>query len=459
MAYVIKMPKLGLEMEQGTVLEWYFESGEEVAEGDDIAEVESEKSIGVVEAREDGVIRKIYSDEGDSVPPGTPIGILAAADADISDLEAEVEAELGGEPAEAAVAETGAADTAEEPATSATAAAGDDGTAAAGEAASETSGAVMEDVKASPRAEKRATDLGVDLSTVEGTGFDGAITAEDVEAAADTAEPAETAVKASPRAKRRAEELGVDLTTVDGTGFEGSITQEDVEAAATATPPAAQSEGGGVRRIDASDPAVERYQTVTAVADPSQGEALFETMEAVRSAFEERVTMTDVLVVIASAALEDRPLLNGTYAEATHQVQESTDIAIVGDLDDDASTEVLRNVGEMSLSDVVEARQAGDSVDESVESPPTFTLANATAADAEGRLINPPAVAALELDPAGQRAIPGDDGVDLQRLVPARLTYDTRAVDSATAQAFLVAFFEHAERAPEHVLGSYRGKE
>lgn len=197
----------------------------------------------------------------------------------------------------------------------------------------------------------------------------------------------------------------------------------------------------------------------TAVAEPSSGEALFETMEAVRSAFEDRVTMTDVLVVVAAATLADRPLLNGTYAEATHQVQDGIDIALVRDVDDSTPPEVLTNVGEMSLSEVVDARRAGDSDDTGAGTPATFTLVNAAEADSDGRLVNPPAIAALEVDPTGQRAMPGDDGVDLQRLVTARLTYDTRAVDSATARAFLARFFEHAERASELVLGSYRGKE
>ncbi|MEF8974380.1 MAG: biotin/lipoyl-containing protein, partial [Haloarcula sp.] len=85
MSYIVKMPKLGLEMEQGTVLEWTVEQGDEVSEGEMIAEVESEKSIGEVEAREDGTLRRVYAEEGDAVPPGTPIGIFAAPDADIAD--------------------------------------------------------------------------------------------------------------------------------------------------------------------------------------------------------------------------------------------------------------------------------------------------------------------------------------------------------------------------------------
>ena len=453
-SYVIKMPKLGLEMEQGTVLEWTVEQGDEVSEGEMIVEVESEKSIGEVEAREDGIVRRVYAEVGDAVPPGTPIGIFAAPDADIADLEAEAEAELEGDVAdEAETAEAVAA-------TPETAGGGNDDGGQAGGA-----GGSSGDVKASPRAQKRAEELGVDLATVDGTGFDGAITEDDVEAAADAAEsePAGEGdteeVKASPRAQKRAEELGVDLTTVDGTGFEGAITESDVEAAAEAEPPVkrAERQRGGVEWLSAERPELDRYERVTAVADPPTGEALFETMEAVRTAFEQRVTMTDVALVLASATLTDCPALNGTFTESTHQVTEPQHIALVADINGSVSG-VISDAANKSLTEIVDIRQSVDGESEPSHQP-TFTVTNAVETDDSGRLINPPAVAALEIDPTAERAVPTENGVTIQPLVTANLTYDTRAVGTREAQAFLDGFFERAEQAPELVLGSYRGRE
>ncbi|WP_254533575.1 E3 binding domain-containing protein [Natrinema gelatinilyticum] len=437
MASIIKMPKLGLEMEQGTVLEWLFEPGDEVSEGDKMTEVESEKSIGEVEAREDGILRRIYVKVGEAVPPGKPIGILAEADADISDLEAEVEAELEGEAEEDTAAS-------EESGSDADARLDDDQAVAA--AASPNGGTI--EVKASPRAQKQAEEIGVDLTTVDGTGPMGSITADDVEAAADDSGGSAESVKASPKAKKRAEELDVDLTTVDGTGPMDSITAEDVETAAEA--PSA-SEAAGIGQAGSL-----RFQHAAAIADPTAGAALLDTTEAVRSAFEERVTITDVLLVVASAALEDRPLVNGTYTESTHQLQESQDIALVTEFADDLSTAVIPNVDDKSLTEIVAAREAH--ADDSDEQP-SFTLANTTDTESEGLLVNQPGVAALAVDPSGQRAVPTDDGVDLQPLVTASLTYDTHAIDGTEAEAFLDQFFERAEQASELILGSYRGKE
>ncbi|WP_227378456.1 E3 binding domain-containing protein [Haladaptatus halobius] len=447
MGYIVKMPKLGLEMEQGTVLTWSVETGDDVAEGDMIAEVESEKSIGEVEAREDGVLRRIYVEVDESVPPGKPIGIVAAADADISGLETEAEAELDGEVTEEG--ETKAAPT--------------DANADASTPDSEDSASVssstatVTEVKASPRAEKRAEELGVDLTTVEGTGPQDAITAEDVEAATESADESTDSVKASPRAKKRAEELGVDLTTVDGTGPQGAITADDVKAVAE-TPPADTGEPEGIRRITPEQEGAYRYQQTTAVADPPAAKALLETTEAVRTAFEERVTISDVMLVVTSATLTDCPTLNATYSEATHQLQKKQDVAIATDIDDDPIASVIADVESKSVTDIVKARQEGSSDDASGHQP-TFTLANAATGDADGRLVNPPGVATLEVDPTGQRAIPDGEGVELQPLVTASLTYDTNAIGFDDAEQFLERFFEHAQQASELVLGTYRGRE
>ena len=460
MGYIVRMPKLGLEMETGVLLEWTVAEGDTVAEGEVVAEVESEKSIGEVDARETGVLRRTYLEEGGKVPPATPIGIIAAADADISELEAEAEADLAGD----AGGETEEA----EPEPAAATAAGAETEGAAQESATEGgAGAAAGDGepagKVSPRARKRADELDVDLGTVEGTGYQGAVTAEDVEAAAASAGAEE--VKASPRARERAEELDVDLATVEGTGFEGSVTEEDVEAAAesqaseagaAAAEPARARRRTGAQRVAPMSAAADRYDRVTAVAAPAAGEALFETTEAVRTAFEQRVTMTDVLVVVTTAALGDAPALNGTYAESTHHVRADCHVALVAAADGSEATGVIPDAADRSLGEVVEARQSIEGSGAGPEA--TFTLANGAETEDDGRLVNPPAVAALEVDPTRQRSVP-DDGVDLQPLVTAALTYDTRAIGNREAAAFLERLFERLEQAPELVLGSYRGRE
>lgn len=404
MGYIVRMPKLGLEMEQGTLLEWTVGEGEEISEGDQVAEVESEKSIGEVEAREDGVLRRTYLDVEGAVPPGTPIGIVAAADADISDLEAEAEADLEADAADAEAGSGAAGSEADASATQETAEAG-----STGGGGSRAGGGGGADVKASPRAEKRA------------------------------------------------EELGVDLTGVEGSGPGGAITADDVEAAAESGPPDVLGEAEAIRRIEPGE--TFQYERATAVAGQAAASGLFDTVEAVRSAFEGAVTMTDVLVLVAGAALADHPTLNGTYTEGTHHVQDSQQIGLVVDVGGDPTLGVISDATGRTLSGVVAAREQVGASGERDRGMPTFTLVDAAETETSDRLLAEPSVASLTVDPTGQRAVADGDGVDLRPLVTVDLTYDTRAVGGREAEAFLDSFLEYAEVASELVLGSYRGHE
>lgn len=95
MSYIVRMPKLGLELKEGALLAWHVDEGAEIEADDLLAEVESEKAQAEVEAREDGVVRLISIPTGSTCEPGDPVGIVTGADEDIADLRAEVEG--GGE--------------------------------------------------------------------------------------------------------------------------------------------------------------------------------------------------------------------------------------------------------------------------------------------------------------------------------------------------------------------------
>ncbi|WP_136592126.1 2-oxo acid dehydrogenase subunit E2 [Salinigranum halophilum] len=221
MGYVVKMPKLGMDMDQGTIVEWLVDEGDEVESGQVVAEIESEKTTGEIKVREDGVLHRVLLDVGDSVEPGGDVAIVGGPDEDVSGL---LEGESAAEPDAEADTEGEAAESGDGPSPQAASFDGPSATSTGGSQSAES-------VKATPRAKKRAEELDVDLTTVEGTGPQGAVSEEDVEAAAESGGDAGS-VKATPRAKKRAEELGVDLTTVEGTGPQGAVSEEDVEAAA-----------------------------------------------------------------------------------------------------------------------------------------------------------------------------------------------------------------------------------
>ena len=305
MGYIVRMPQMGMEMDQGEVVEWQYDEGDDVEEGDVIAVVESEKAANDVGAREDGRLRRIVVGEGGTAEPGNPIGIVAGPDEDLAEYEVELEDEAADADADAgATADASGA---------AAAANADDGAAAGGSAAGGTGsrgGAAdtsADEVQATPGARQRAEATDLDLTAVEGTGPQGVITEDDVEhyfrdrgtdddgtaaasvgtgagaaavdadaaagsadagattvgaeaealvagagvgpdahdATAVAAAPGADEVRASPGAQRLAGREGVDLTAVDGTGPEDVITEADVRATLEAvSAPAARTTAG-----------------------------------------------------------------------------------------------------------------------------------------------------------------------------------------------------------------------
>ncbi|WP_336346015.1 E3 binding domain-containing protein [Halalkalicoccus ordinarius] len=453
MGYVIKMPKLGLEMEQGTLLEWHLREGDSIEEGETIAEVESEKSIGEIDARENGVLRFIGLEEGTTVPPGTPIGIVADADEDIADLKSEFDI-TDEQPVEPTESEANAEEPADESSASAT-----------NEAEISDSASASVDLKASPRAKRRADELGVDITGVEGSGPQGAITVDDVEAVADTETEREAAteqMKASPRAERRAEELDIDLTEIDGSGPEGAITADDVEDVVEAASQEASPNEETADEVKAERDATisgERYQTTTYVARGKEADTLIETTNMAANAFEFDVDVSDVLLLALSSALNDHPKFNATFEDNTHHLHEHQNIKIViDDVERERNEFVLSSVDERTFTDIAETshdRQAPMHDDRS-GSYVTFILANGADCKDVQSIVTAPAVAGLVVNHSYRRASPTANGVSFSRYLRVSLAYDSRAIGDRDADAFLESLLEHIEGAPELVLQSYR---
>jgi len=205
-----KMPSLGADMDVGTVVEWLVKPGDEVRRGDVVAVVETEKSTIEVEIFESGVIEEILVQPGQQVPVGTVLARVGAA----------VAATAGAPPAVPAPAAPPSPRRDRAPRRSVTAA---------------TEGRVR-----SPVVRHLAEGLGVDITSLHGSGRGGTLTRADVEEAATAVrKPAGRRVRASPLARRLALELGVDLSQLAPTGPGGSISERDVRLAASTPPPPA----------------------------------------------------------------------------------------------------------------------------------------------------------------------------------------------------------------------------
>ena len=451
MAYLVRMPQMGMSMDEGTVVEWAVEEGGAIEAGETLVSVESEKSQADVEAREDGVLRRIITEPGDIVGPGDAIGIVGGPDEDISELEAEVE---GLEPSEPP-----------EPSGSTEAAEAETGSTA--------------DVKATPGARELAAERGVSLAGLDGSGPGGAITERDVRAAAAEADepaPAATAsiggattqreYRATPGARKAAEEVGVALAPLEGTGPGGAIIEDDVRAAAeAATEPAdaepaepaaperatepAPAEGP---RVSERRPLSGAQATVSRRLGESYRNAVHVTLNRSfdTAAMDEHVDaartlgmdhgFTDLILKAAADALREHPAFNAHFEDGEHVIYEDVNIGVAVDTDGDLLTPVLRNVDEMGIRELRSARaeltervQAGEFSMDDLEGG-TFTVSNLGmfGVDDFDPIINPPQVAILGV---GRRR---DDAT-----MTLSLSFDHRVQNGAAAAKFLATIVEH----------------
>ncbi len=444
MAYILRMPKLGLEMSEGILVEWLAEEGKSVEEGQPVAAIESEKSAAEVEAREDGVLRRTLIAEGEATEPGGAIGIVAGSDEAIDDLLAEAE---GTGPAPGT--------TTEAPATVGTTDSASNG---GGEAAS---------VKASPRARRAAERNGIELAGIEGTGPGGAITEEDVEAAAGGSTREE--VKATPRAKRRAEELGVSLTGIEGTGPQGAVSAGDVEAAAEREDAQADSAGGaaggesarveerelcGMRRSIADRLGTSYREAVHVTVNRSaDATALLAATDVARTQLSESVSVTDVLLVCLSEALATHPELNGTFEDGVHRVHDEHNVCLAVDVEEGLVAPVLRGIESLSVVDLAEKRSRltertlnGEYTMDDL-SGGSFTVSNLGVLGVESfdPIINPPQVAILGMNALDDRVVAEAGDPVVRPTLPLSLSFDHRVVDGADAARFLHTLVDHVE--------------
>ncbi len=196
-----RMPSLGADMDEGTIVQWLVAPGDTVERGQIVAVVDTAKAAIEIEAFEAGVIEEILVDPGVRVPVGTPLAKIAAAGAD----EAPSEARPQPSSREAPSAQ----------------------------------GRPPERPRAAPPLRHLAHQLGVDLDDVTGTGPDGRVTHGDLVRAAGAPAPPIPAggggagrLRATPRARRIAAERGIDLSRVVASTSSGVVVGEDVEASA-----------------------------------------------------------------------------------------------------------------------------------------------------------------------------------------------------------------------------------
>jgi len=362
----LNMPALSSTMKEGKVVSWLKGEGDAVEAGEAIMVVESDKADMDVEAFEDGFIAAIITDEGESTAVGAPVALIAASEADIPALQAYA-ATLGGAPAAAAPA--AAAPAAAKAAPKA---------AAAPNAAASAGGRVV----ASPLAKKMAEEMGVDLTTVAGSGPGGRITAGDVTKAASGGapvkkaaaaptkpvwQPAEGVVAATPTARVLAKKAKLDLASIEGTGEFGRVTADDVKMATgemtpkrkVAAPgaPAPVELPEGLVPFTGMQRAVSNNMVATMDCPVFRASREIE-MDAFNALYQQvkpkGVTVSALLAKAVAKAIEKHPIVNSSFRPEGTFFNKDINIAMAVAIDGGLITPVLKYANERDVMELGE---------------------------------------------------------------------------------------------------------
>lgn len=407
MATKVVMEALSPTMEEGRLIAWLKKQGDTVKSGDTLAEVETDKAVMELVARGDGVVREVLVQEGETADVGTLVAVIAQPDEDIAALL------------------EGAAKTAPEPA-----------------------------VKSEPTP--------------------AAATPPPAAASAPAAAPrGDHRVKVSPLARRLASEKGVDLATVAGSGPGGRIVKKDLAAvpaipavAAVAVPAAA----GGYEDV----PLSQIRKTIAQRLAQSLGPIphFFLTVEIdmertwdARSALNEladdvRISFNDIIVKVTATALTKHRECNawwmGDHIRYFNEVHISMAVAIEGGL----ITPVVRNAHLKSLREIAtESRDLVERARNRKLAPEeytggTFSLSNLGMLDIDHftAVINPPEAGILAVGRIVQEPVVQDGSVVPRRKMKVTMSCDHRVIDGATGARFLQTFRQMLENPLTMVL-------
>ncbi len=405
----INMPKLSDTMEEGTVVEWKKKTGDPVKKGEVIAEVESDKATFDLESEADGVLN-ILVEQGVPAKIGAPI-------ARIGDAGAPTPAASGGTSRPGGEVKP-KAEKAPPPPPPPPTPTPKPAAPVPARATNGSDGAATVEVKASPLARRLASELGVNLATVQGTGPEGRIVKEDVEAAAaGKAAPVRTPSPTPPRAS------GPEVEVVEPTRMQATI----------------------ARRMAESKSTIPEF-TVTVEARVDLAVAMRQQLkDSVPGA--EKVTMTDFLVRASALALRKFPEVNSSWVDGKFQRKRRISIGLavapsqgMGLLVPVVHDADLKDLIQISIESrqVIERARSGRPAEGDLTGA-TFSISNLGmyGVDEFTAIINPPEAAILAVGAIKDVAV-----VDVGRVVPGKVMRMTLSVDhrvfyGATAAQFM----------------------
>lgn len=424
MGQLIVMPKLGLTMTEGKIIKWYKQEGDVIEKGEAIFGVETDKLTNDIEASTSGVLRKIIH-AGGVVQVLKPVGIIAEANEDISNLLAQTEST----PVHAAEAVKPIQQMEKQ--------------------IDNTGNRVM----ASPKAKKLAKELGIELENITGTGISGSITEQDV--LNYDASP-QSKVKSSPAAEKLAMGLGIDMDQIQKAD---RIMKEDVvgywnfkRLQEMAQPKEYRKGMNAMRRVISERMSLSQSISATVNYNLSVDTREIQRLrEKLKPVF--KVTYTDIIVKVLSRVLLEFPLLNCSVDNDEIITRNYVNIGVAVALKEGLIVPVIKYANVKGLEaiseeikDLAEKARTNELQPDEMTGG-TFTVTNIGMYGIESftPIINQPEVAILGINTIKDVATNVNGQLQFIPMMNLSLTADHRVVDGSVAAQFTNRVKEYME--------------
>lgn len=395
MAKYIIMPKLGFNMETGVVAKWSKKEGDSIEEQEVVLEIETDKTVMEVEAQTSGILKKILVPEGEEVPVTLPIAIIGDKEEDISQMIEEAYQKLGKkESVEAPKEEKEVTPIEKKPM----------------EAKKETAGRI------SPRAIRKAKELGIQIEQVEASSASSAISEKDVLAYYET--------------------------------HQGKINLEDQDD--KRIPYTGMRKIIGDRLSQSKFTAPHLYFTVS--IDMTNVTALLKRYNQDR---EKRISINDFLIFAVAKVLSEQSAINCSLIDEEILYHKAVNIGVAVALEEGLIVPVLKDANQKGVAQLSqEVRELIKLARERKLMPEdyqggTFTISNLGMYGIENftAIINPPEAAILSVGEIKKMPVVIEEGekIEIRSIMKATVSVDHRLIDGTIAATFLKQVKDYLE--------------
>jgi pyruvate dehydrogenase E2 component (dihydrolipoamide acetyltransferase) len=437
MANKILMPKLSPTMEEGQIASWVKEEGDAIEANETIAEVDTDKATMEMTSLEPGTLLKIIVPAGENAKLGQTIGILGGKGEDISALLKEIESESSSNGASAEKTEEKKEEPkAEEPKVEEAKPAETSLPKAEEEKPKSESQSSNGRMLVSPIAARMASENGIDLRSISGSGPNGRIIKRDIETAMSEV--------GSQKSEVRSEEPAIPSTVGYGQ------TSETQGASAFRDENTSKMRQIIAKRLGESiGPIPTFYLTVEIEMD----NALEFRKQINDSIAPEKVSVNDVIIKVAAMASMKHPFVNSSYRDEKIRFYEDADVGVAVAIDEGLITPVIRGANKKGIAEI--AREVKDLAEKARDKKlqpeeytgATFSISNLGMFGIKEftAIINPPEAAIFAVGAAKPTAVVVGGEIVVRNVMSVTMSCDHRVIDGATGAKFLQTFKQMLE--------------